>query len=125
MAQGDKPVVKVSMKPRDGGGGRISLCAAWRDEDSGRLRASFDRRVKAVKLMLDDGSVVTARRGDDGKWSHFVDIYEGDAPLTGAAASAARREPQRTSSGGYGPAGAGDGPDDFGGDDIPFAKRAL
>lgn len=122
---GNKPAIKVAVKPRSGEGGRISVCAAWRDEATGRLRASFDKRVARIVIVLDDGAKVDIQRGADGKFGHFVDVFENDAPQGHAAGRAPRPAAASRSvddllgdGGGY--AGPGDAPGSYGGDDIPF-----
>lgn len=121
MAAGDKPRIKVAVKPKDGGT-RISVLAAWERED-GKLSASLDKRVVELALKLDDGTIVRVKRGADGKPTHWIDVF--DEALNAPAPRAAARAQPRAAAGGAAPANAGW---DFGGDDtddLPFAIDAT
>ena len=74
---GNKPCLKIAVKPKAGEGGRTSVMAFWR-RDNGKLSGDLDRRVKRMVLLLDDGTKVDVQRGADGKLTHFCDCFEGD-----------------------------------------------
>src|SRR5690606_41457019 len=67
---GTRPELKISIKATDGGE-RVSLFALWR-RDNGRLSGSLDRRVKGIRVVMEDGTHVDLRRVD-GKPTHCVD----------------------------------------------------
>jgi hypothetical protein len=128
VSGGNKPAIKVAIKSRSGDGGRVSVCAAWRDDATGRLRASLDKRVVRMVLVLDDGSKVDVQRGADGKPTHFVDIFENEE-----RGAAPQRQQQRSAGGSSLDDLLGGGPrrdpdphrdvdvlGDLGADDIPF-----
>ena len=104
----NKPEIKIAIKPTEGGGSRVDLFAFWR-RDNGKLSGALDRRVKGIRVYLEDGTQQTLRRIDGNKHSHWIDCYE-DAP-----------PPPRDA---RPPSGGRDDfpPDDFGddGDPIPF-----
>lgn len=64
---GNRPELKISIKATDGGE-RVSLFAFWR-RDNGRLSGSLDRRVKGIRVVMEDGTHVDLRRVD-GKHTH-------------------------------------------------------
>lgn len=64
-----KPDVKVFFKAVDGSG-YVDLCAFWRG-DNGMLRGKLDRNVKAIKVVLADGSEKVLRMSEKG----IVDGY--------------------------------------------------
>ena len=120
---GSKPDFKVAIKPKAGDGGRISLVAAWR-KDGGKLSASLDRRIVRMVIVMDDGTEVDVIKDADGKFSHYVDMFENDAG--GASPKSAARPKAPIASmddllGGGGNSG-GDGPVDNLSDDIPFDR---
>ena len=106
MSGGRKPDIAIKVKgAQPGSGGSVSLAAFWRED--GRLRGGWDKRVKRVAVLVDDGQGGTTKldivKGADGKWSHYCNAWEevADAPA-----------PKPRSN---------DAPPDFGGDDdIPF-----
>lgn len=114
---GNKPELKIAIKPVDGGE-RVSLFAFWR-RDNGKLSGSLDRRVKGIRVVLEDGSHVDLRRVD-GKHTHWIDCFEesdgGGGPRSGGY-----------SGGGGSRHGddfpADDGGADWGSDDVPFLER--
>jgi hypothetical protein len=72
-----KPELKVALK--DAESGQVThLFAFWRN-DGGQLSGRLDGRVKAIKVLLDDDSVVTLRRTDERRTSHYVNAYENDS----------------------------------------------
>lgn len=106
---GEKPRIKVALKERGEGTKNVSILAAW-DRD-GKLSASLDKRVVELAVKFDDGSITRVKRGEDGKTTHFVNVF--DEGLS--ASPAARPAPAPASS-------AFDG-DGFGAtDDIPFDR---
>lgn len=109
---GEKPRIKVAVKPKEGGGGRISLLAAW-DRD-GKLSASLDKRVVELAAKLDDGTIVRVKRGADGKPDHWIDVFEEGVPRTGAQASQQQRTYAAKLSDVQPPL------DDYGDDPLPF-----
>lgn len=104
MASGDKPRIRVAIKPKDGGE-RISLIAAWQRDD-GKLSATLDRRIVELAVKLDDGSIVRVKRGADGKASHWIDVFDN------AAQSSPRHESRKQET--------QEAFADFGDDDVPF-----
>lgn len=121
MAAGDKPRLKISVKPKDGGN-RISVLAAWERED-GKLNAMLDKRVVELALKLDDGTIVRVMRGADGKPSHWVDVFDEQASTSPAPSRGGYRDAPRAPRTAAAP--PDDAIDDFGGDDIPFAIDAT
>lgn len=107
MSGGRKP--DFTAKIRDAKAGRdaqdISLGAWWVEE--GKLRGGWDKRVKRVFVLLDDGTRLDIQKGADGKWSHYLNARNWtEAPPSAPKRSAAVEPP----------------PDPFGDDDsdIPF-----
>lgn len=96
----DKPRIKIAVKPVDGGEA-TQLIAAW-DKEGGKLSASIDRDIKAIAIQKQDGSVVRLTRGANGKWSHWVNVYDNG------------------SSGGFQAPRASKKVDPFNDDDMPF-----
>lgn len=109
MAGGTKPAIKVYMKSASGGG-FLDLVAFWRG-DNGMLRGSFDRGVKAIKIVDRDGREHVLRPDEKGRvdgW--YLNAREESAAPAPRARAAAR------------PAPRDDGADLFGDDtdDVPF-----
>lgn len=103
----NRPELKITIKPVDGGE-RVSLFAFWR-RDNGKLNGSLDRRVRGIRVVLDDGTHVDLRRVD-GKHTHWIDCFE-------------ERNDGKREAGGYGQSQRDDFPPDGGGfddDEIPF-----
>lgn len=99
-----KPELKVAIK--DAESGEVThLFAFWRN-DGGRLSGKLDGKVRAIKVQLEDGTVVTMRRTDEKRSTHYVNAYENDRP---AAPAPAQRSGAR--------GGARDFADD---DELPF-----
>jgi hypothetical protein len=105
---GNKPEVKVAIKSVDGGN-RVDLFAFWR-RDNGKLSGSMDRKVRGIRVYLEDGTHQDLKRIDGNKHSHWIDCYEERPPAPDMERGA--------------PSGGSDDfpPDDFGddGDSIPF-----
>lgn len=116
-----RPEIKVFFKAVAKDGGYIDLCAFWRNESNGMLSGKLDRNVRAIKVVMADGSEKVLRTNEKG----IVDGYylnvrvESEAP---AKPGYTRVAP--VARGGYGGASkkpAGDmPPDDFDDDSIPF-----
>lgn len=107
----NRPRLSVSVKPKDGSGGRISLLAAW-DRD-GKLSAQLDRRIVELAVKLETGEIVRVKRGADGKPDHWVDVYENSGEQA-PRSQPPRDERRATQRDAFEPS------DDFGGDDLPF-----
>jgi hypothetical protein len=106
VSGGRKPDLSVSIKPA-GEGKRVSLGAWWRED--GRLKGGWDKRVRRVYVLLDDGKGGEVRVDvrKEGKWSHYLNAWEEGAAPTQAPSSSEPRPETRVYEG-----------DD--GDDIPF-----
>ena len=100
---GNRPELKIAIKPRDGSGERVSLFAFWRGQN-GKLSGQLDRRVVELAAKLEDGTIVRAKRSTDGKSTHFIDAFEE------RATQARAEEPAADFGGG------------FGNDDLPFDR---
>lgn len=74
---GQRPDLKIALKPRDGGGDRVYLLAFWRREN-GKLSGDVDRKVRGLRVFLEGGGHVDIKRGPDGKLTHWIDAFEGD-----------------------------------------------
>jgi hypothetical protein len=90
MAAGDKPKIKVSIKPMTTGAKDVPLFAAW--DKGGRLSASLDRKIVELAVKLDDGSIVRVKRKEDGWPDHYINIY--DNSQTSPAPRAAKVQAQ-------------------------------
>jgi len=107
---GSKPSAKLAIKSTDGGE-RTYIAAAWRRDDGRMGGMKLDRKVKQLAVQMEDGTIHRVKVGPDGKASHFIDLFlEDEAP-------AGRPSTRQQSAQGL------DGPDDFGGDDLPFDRR--
>lgn len=76
-----RPEIKVFLKAQDGGG-YVDLAAWWRGEN-GMLQGRFDRSVRAIKVVLKDGSEKVVRVNEKGYADgHYLNIRieEGGAP---------------------------------------------
>lgn len=120
---GQKPDLKIALKPKDGGGDRVYFMAFWRREN-GKLSGDVDRKLRGMRLFMEDGSHVDVKRGADGKLSHWLDVFEGDAmPQQGRSrqASASNNDGAWAGRGGNDDLGSDDlVSNDFGDDQIPF-----
>lgn len=117
MARGDKPAISISLKPVGGAKeDRVYFMAGWPRDDGKVSSLQLDRKIKAMKVQLEDGKVVTITRGADGKWSHYIDVFTADAP-----SSTSRPAPKPASVDSSGGEFGEDFGGDFGDDSIPFA----
>jgi hypothetical protein len=121
---GQKPEIKIAVKDVESKA-VTSLFAFWREAD-GKLSGRLDGRVKALKVLLDDDSVVLVKRLDERKTSHFVNCYEnGPAAPSGYGqrdTKPANNDGAWAGRGGNDDAGGGFA-DNFGDDDqIPFDR---
>jgi hypothetical protein len=113
-----RPEIKVFFKAVDGSG-YVDLCAFWRG-DNGMLRGKLDRNVRAIKVVLADGSEKVLKTSDKG----IVDSYylnvrvESEGPAAPAKAGYTRAAP--VTRGGASKAPVDMPADDFDEDDIPF-----
>lgn len=106
---GQKPDLKVALKPK-GEGERVYLLAFWRREN-GKLSGDIDRKVRGLRVYLEDGSHVDVKRHLDGKLSHWLDAFEDDG-----AGGQRRPAPRDT----YEGRGRAEPRDQFADDDLPF-----
>jgi len=91
---GEKPAIKVYLKSATGGG-FLDLVAFWRG-DNGMLRGSFDRSVRAIKIVDRDGKEHVIRPDEKGRvdgW--YVNAREDTQPAPARGQRpAARPAPQ-------------------------------
>lgn len=75
MAAGDKPALSISLKPRGGSKeDRRYILSGW--ENDGRISMlSPDRKVTQIAVQFDDGEIIRVKKGADGKFDHFVDVF--------------------------------------------------
>lgn len=107
-----RPAISIAIKPVGGGKeDRIYTLAGW--ERDGKVSSlQLDKRVKAMKLQLEDGSVVVIQRGADGKCSHYFDLFDNrERESSPRPREQTRREVARDDDFGGG---------DFGDDPLPF-----
>ena len=80
-----RPTLSISLKPVGGSKeDRIYFLAGW--ERDGKVSSlAIDRKIKQVALQMEDGSVLRVKRNEDGRWSHFVDVYDTRAIVAGAS----------------------------------------
>ncbi len=109
---GERPELKIVIKDVETGE-RVDLFACWR-RDNGRLSGALDRRIKGMRIVLEDGTKVDLYRRPDGKHTHYIDAYEERSAPTPDARDRAGSRSQ------YGRGREEPPPDDFGEDDIPF-----
>lgn len=110
MAGGEKPAIKVVAKPKTGGGQPITLLAAWKGERG--LNGRLDRSIASIAIRMADGSTVTIDRDEQGRESHWLNVYDNAAD----AGSAPRAPRSRPSAGSQRSGPVDDMPDD----DLPF-----
>jgi hypothetical protein len=72
MAGGQRPDTRIVLKPAKGEGGTVTLAAFWTDGD--RPSGGLDRRIKRMKLELEDGTIVQVDN-TKGSLSHYVNLY--------------------------------------------------
>jgi len=105
---GEKPAIKVVAKSKAGGGQPITLLAAWRGERG--LNGRLDRSIASITIRMADGSTVTIDRDEQGRESHWINVYDN---ASDAAPRATRSRPSAGSQ--------RSGPiDDMPDDDLPF-----
>jgi hypothetical protein len=68
---GQRPDTRVCLKPTKGEG-TITLASFWTDGD--RPSGGLDRRIKRLKLELEDGTIVVVDNTQGAK-SHFCNLY--------------------------------------------------
>lgn len=104
---GEKPAIKLVAKHKQGRGQPVAILAGWRGERG--INARLDRAIASVTLHMADGSTVTIDRDDQGRESHWLNVYDNSAdsgPPARQQRQTRREAPQ---------------PDDFPDDDgIPF-----
>lgn len=74
MSNGNrKPDVRIYLKPAtQGEGGPVTLAAFW--TDSGKPQGGLDKRIKRMRIELEDGTVVDVSNAHP-KRSHFCNLY--------------------------------------------------
>ena len=73
MSNGKKPDVRIYLKPaQEGSGGPVTLAAFW--TDSGKPQGGLDKRIKRMRIELEDGSIVDVSNAHP-KRSHFCNLY--------------------------------------------------
>lgn len=102
---GNKPEIKIAIKPVDGGN-RVDLFAFWR-RDNGKLSGSLDKRIRGVRIVMEDGTKHDLYKRD-GKHTHWIDCFEGRPPADNFGANES--------------GDSGGGGDDWGDDQIPFRE---
>lgn len=70
---GAKPSVTLKFKPVEGGE-EIGFAAWW--ERDGKLQGGLDRRVKRVKVEMDDGTVHEIVRRGEREVSHWANLRD-------------------------------------------------
>lgn len=110
MASGDKPALSISLKPRGGSKeDRRYIMSGW--ENEGRISMlTPDRKVTQMAVQFEDGEVVRVKKGADGKWDHFVDVFLKDG--TYGEAQDKQQSPKTVAT------RRASAEDDFGGDDL-------
>jgi hypothetical protein len=107
MSKGQKPSAKLAYKSADGGE-RVYLLSWWRRDDGRMGPARIDRDIDQIAVRKKDGTIHRIRVGEDGKLSHFIDLFLEDEAPAGARPSTRQAEPPPFDDGGG-----------FG-DDLPF-----
>lgn len=69
-----RPRIKVVLKAKEENARAVPILAAW-DRD-GRLSASLDRSVVELAVRLEDGTIVRCKRGEDGRPTMWVNVYD-------------------------------------------------
>jgi hypothetical protein len=74
VAESNRPAISIAIK-KVGAKDRIYALAGW--EREGKVTGmQLDKRIKAVKFLMEDGEVVEMTRGADGKLSHYIDYFD-------------------------------------------------
>lgn len=77
MSNGKKPDVRIYLKPAtQGEGGPVTLAAFWTDGE--RPSGGLDRRIKRLKVELEDGTIVVVNNTPPNR-SHFCNLYREQA----------------------------------------------
>lgn len=112
MSNGKKPDTRIVLKAAEHGGGTITLAAFWTDGE--RPSGGLDRRIKRLKVELEDGTIVVVNNTPPSR-SHFCNLYR-EQEQSQRPQRQARRESQTRMDD---PTDAPGRPD-FGDDDVPF-----
>ena len=73
MSNGKKPDVRIYLKPaQEGSGGPVTLAAFW--TDSGKPQGGLDKRIKRLRIELDDGTKIDVSNVAPNR-SHFCNLY--------------------------------------------------
>lgn len=72
MSNGKKPDTRIVLKATQHGGGTITLASFWTDGD--KPSGGLDRRIKRLKVELEDGTVVLVSN-EHGAKSHWCNLY--------------------------------------------------
>lgn len=84
----NRPDFKLVVKAKQRDAKPLTVLAAWRGERG--LSASLDRDVARIVIERTDGSREVIQRAADGKPSHWLNVYEGGAPVVRPADSVRR-----------------------------------
>lgn len=87
MSNGKKPDTRIVLKAAEHGGGTITLASFWTDGE--RPSGGLDRRIKRLKVELEDGTVVIVSN-EHGQKTHWCNLYRDQAQPQRQT----RREPQ-------------------------------
>jgi hypothetical protein len=90
MGESNRPAVSIALK-KVGTKDRVYVLAGWPREDGKITSLVLDKRVKGMKLLMDDGEVIEVTRDAAGKLSHYVDAFFNEPGKP--AAKAAKVEP--------------------------------
>ena len=87
MSSDKRPTMSISLKPIGGSKeDRKYIMAGW--ERDGKLTSlAIDRKIKQLAVQWEDGSITRVQRDADGRWSHFVDVYDARAAVGAPASS--------------------------------------
>lgn len=87
MSSDKRPTVSVSLKPVGGSKeDRKYILAGW-ERDGKVTSLAIDRKIKQLAVQWEDGSITRVQRDADGRWSHFVDVYDARAAVAPASSS--------------------------------------
>lgn len=85
----NRPDFKLVVKAKQRDAKPLTVIAAWRGERG--LSASLDRDVARIVIERTDGSREVIQRGQDGRPTHWLNVYEGGAPAPSRPADSMRR----------------------------------